>query len=102
MIHFFFFSLKPELVKVRLGEYDTQSTGEPYPFQDVDVKEIITHPGFYKPALYNDIALLILAESVKFAPNVDTACLPDVDQVFDGQTCVVSGWGKNAFGKSSG
>lgn len=90
-------SLKPEQVKVRLGEYDTQSVGEPYPFQEYNVKEIFKHPGFYQPALYNDIALLYLEEDVKFAPNVDTACLPDVNQQFLGQTCVVTGWGKNAF-----
>ncbi|GAB6025980.1 hypothetical protein CHUAL_011948 [Chamberlinius hualienensis] len=91
-------NLKPDAVKVRLGEYDTQSTGERYPFQDVNVREIITHPGFYKPALYNDIALLFLdGEGAAFAPNVDTACLPDQGQNFDGQTCVITGWGKNAF-----
>lgn len=90
-------NLKPDAVKVRLGEYDTQSTGEPYPFVDVNVKEIITHPGFYKPALYNDIALLYLEKDVTFAPNIDTACLPDVNQIFTKQTCVVTGWGKNAF-----
>lgn len=91
-------NLKPDAVKVRLGEYDTQSTNEPYPFQDINVREIITYPGYYQPALHNDIALLYLdGEGATFAPNVDTACLPEPNQVFDGKTCVVTGWGKNAF-----
>jgi len=90
-------NLKPEAVKVRLGEYDTQSTSEPFPFQDVNVKEIISHAGFDKDALYDDISLLYLETPAKLAPNVDTACLPDVDQSFVGQTCVTTGWGKNAF-----
>lgn len=89
--------LKPEAVKVRLGEYDTQSVGEPYPFAEFNVKEIVTHPGFYAKALYNDIALLYLEQDVPFAPNIDTACLPDFKQKFHGQTCAVTGWGKNAF-----
>jgi len=91
-------NLKPGAVKVRLGEYDTQSTGERYPFQDVNVQEIITHANFEKEALWNDIALLYLeGDGAKFAPNVDTACLPDQGQEFVGQTCVITGWGKDAF-----
>lgn len=57
------------------------------------------HEDYYAGALYNDVALLFLDEEIKFAPNVDTVCLPPPNLNFDGQRCFASGWGKDTFGK---
>lgn len=71
-----------------------------YDLTQPDLVQITVHEGYYSGALFNDIALLYLNEPVKFAPNVDTVCLPPASAKFDGQTCYASGWGKNSFGNS--
>lgn len=45
---------------VRLGEWDVASTKEALPYQEVDVENIIIHPGYTPGPLFHDIALLIL------------------------------------------
>lgn len=47
--------------------------------------------------LRNDIAILTLAEKVKFAPNIDTICLPRESEQYTDQRCVVTGWGKKDY-----
>jgi hypothetical protein len=49
-------------------------------------------------ALFNDVALLFLAEPVDLGPEADVVCLPRPDQVFDGSRCFATGWGKDQFG----
>uniref|UniRef100_T1ISX7 Peptidase S1 domain-containing protein n=1 Tax=Strigamia maritima TaxID=126957 RepID=T1ISX7_STRMM len=88
---------QPQTLKIRLGEYDTQSTQEVFPHTDVDVTEIIIHKQFNPHNAYNDIAILILANDVTFAEHIDTICLPDIGEEFTGKKCQVTGWGKNAF-----
>lgn len=87
-------------LKVRVGEWDTQTKNEPFPHQDRDVIKVITHPHFHSGSLRNDFAILILSESVQFAENVDVICLPKQDDIFDGSQCFASGWGKDTFGKN--
>lgn len=86
-------------LKVRLGEWDTAHTKEFYPHADYDVIDIVIHPNFQNRSLWNDIALLKLNQIVEFRPNIDTVCLPGADEVFDGQQCITTGWGKNSFSK---
>ncbi|CAL8125406.1 unnamed protein product [Orchesella dallaii] len=90
-------------LRVRLGEWDTQTNDEPYPSQDRGVSKVIIHERFLKTTLFNDIALLILDEEVRLAPNVETICLPPLNRKlkFEGQVCFSSGWGKNNFGTSA-
>ncbi|ODN01922.1 Serine proteinase stubble [Orchesella cincta] len=87
---------------IRVGEWDTQTTNEFLPYQDIWGKEIVIHPQFYSGSLQNDIALVFLKTSAVLAPHVDTICLPDASpQVsYDGTSCWATGWGKNAFGPS--
>lgn len=84
---------------IRAGEWDTRNKNEKWPHQDRDVSEIIIHDGYYNRAVYNDIALLVLSEAVKFAKNVNTICLPPQGMAFDGERCLMSGWGKDNFGR---
>jgi len=87
----------PGDLRVRLGEYDTQTTGEFYKHVDCEVAEVVINPKVSYGALLNDIALLVLTEPVQLAPNIDTVCLPGYQDRFDGNYCTVTGWGKNAF-----
>lgn len=86
-------------LKIRAGEWDTQTTNELWLHQDRFVKNIVIHHDYYKPALRNDAALLILKDPVELVGNVKTICLPPHNYAFDSSYCVASGWGKDIFGK---
>ncbi|XP_059478438.1 phenoloxidase-activating factor 2 [Neocloeon triangulifer] len=86
-------------LKIRAGEWDTQTKNELYPHQDRNVVQVLVHPEYYAGALYNDVALLKLDAPVNAADNVDVICLPEQGQNFDHSRCYASGWGKNVFGK---
>lgn len=89
----------PQQLKVRGGEWDTQTKNEIYPDQDREVAEIVVHPEFYKGGLFNDIALLFLTAPMTLDEGIQTVCLPPQDAKFDRQRCFASGWGKDVFGK---
>ncbi|KAJ8983011.1 hypothetical protein NQ317_014308 [Molorchus minor] len=87
-------------VRVRVGEWDTQTTRERLPYQERDVVNVIIHPEFHPKTVYNDFALLILDRPVDQAENVGTICLPRQSEIINSANCFVSGWGKNVFGKA--
>lgn len=89
----------PGELKVRGGEWDTQTENEIYPHQDRTVSDIVVHPEYYKGGLYNDIALLFLNAPMNLGESVQTVCLPPSAAKFDHQRCFASGWGRNVFGK---
>ena len=81
-----------------------QNQDELITHQDRDVESITIHPAYAdKRRLYNDIALLHLAEDFELKENLDTVCLPNFieeqEKSFDTNDCYVMGWGKNAFGE---
>ncbi|XP_012220488.1 phenoloxidase-activating factor 2 isoform X2 [Linepithema humile] len=90
---------QPNELKIRAGEWDTQTKNEIFPHQDRDVEKVIVHENFHSGALYNDYAILILKEPVEYADNVDIICLPETNAIFDESRCFASGWGKDVFGK---
>lgn len=81
-------------ILVRSGEWDTQTIDEPFPHQDRGVAEVLIHENYRRGSHFNDIALLILDKPVDLAENVNTACLPPHDFVFEHQRCYATGWGK--------
>ncbi|KAL2751199.1 phenoloxidase-activating factor 2-like [Vespula maculifrons] len=88
-------------LKVRLGEWNGQSSSETYPYKEYNAQKIFVHPSYNSLNLQNDVAVIRLSSSVPIAssPNINTICLPT--SVPAAQTrCWVSGWGKNAFGNS--
>lgn len=89
----------PVALKVRAGEWDTQTKNELFPHTDHDVQDVIVHPEYYKGGLHNDIALLFLKNPVKYEQHINTVCLPPQDTNFDHSRCFASGWGKDVFGK---
>ncbi|XP_076681416.1 phenoloxidase-activating factor 2-like [Andrena cerasifolii] len=90
---------QPSELRIRAGEWDTQTKNEIFPHQDRAVKSVIVHEKYYAGALFFDVAILILSEPVEYAENVDIVCLPERNAVYDGSRCLASGWGKDIFGK---
>ena len=85
---------------VRCGEWDTQHNTEPYPHQDLRVTALKIHPEFNARNLANDVAVLFMEKDFNLDFNVDTVCLPQPGEHFDGRSCFATGWGKDKFGSS--
>lgn len=83
---------------IRAGDWDTDSTKEPYQHEDVAVHSIIIHSNFTPGPLFNDIALLLLKYPVKLGPHIETICLPPQNYETHIGRCFSSGWGKIASG----
>merc|ERR1719211_832353 len=92
------FRQQPGELKIRCGEWDTQHQTEPYPHQDRYVETLAIHPEFDGRNLQNDFAVLFTSENFLLDQHIDTACLPDAGEVFDGTSCFATGWGKDEFG----
>jgi len=89
----------PNTLKVRAGEWDTQTKNELFPHSDHDVLDVVIHEQFYKGGLHNDIALLFLKNPIEPADHINTVCLAPQNTNFDHKRCFVTGWGKDIFGK---
>merc|ERR1712025_1039825 len=94
------FRQNPTELKIRCGEWDTQNQTEPYPHQDRYVQALNIHPEFDGRNLQNDFAVLFTSEDFVLASHIDTVCLPQADELFDGTTCFATGWGKDKFGSA--
>merc|ERR1712172_263052 len=92
------FRQNPTELKIRCGEWDTQHQTEPYPHQDRQVSNLAIHPEFDGRNLQNDFAVLFVSEDFILDQHLDTACLPDANEIFDSTTCFATGWGKDQFG----
>ncbi|XP_076373137.1 serine protease 42-like [Tachypleus tridentatus] len=79
---------------IRVGEHQL-SRVENHATQDIPVKENIVHPNYSIPIRhFNDIALLELADDIKFNDYAWPACLPeDSPGFYKGQEATVTGWG---------
>jgi hypothetical protein len=86
-------------LKVRLGEWDAQTTNEIFPHADHEVAKIIVHPEFRATNLFNDVALLVLKNPAKLSVHINTICLPPTNYRFDEELCFASGWGTRQFGQ---
>lgn len=88
-----------ETLKIRAGEWDTQSEREAFPHQDLGVGAVVVHEQFYSASFENDYAILVLSQPVKLTETVNVICLPEQDVQFDQARCTATGWGKNVFGE---
>lgn len=95
--------LRSDELKVRVGEWDTLSNSTEQIHQDMSVSEIVSHPNFNNGSMHNDVALIKLSSEVALHQYVNTICIPSptVQLNYDSESCVVTGWGKNAFGQYS-
>ncbi|XP_055598829.1 phenoloxidase-activating factor 2-like [Uranotaenia lowii] len=86
-----------EKLTVRAGEWDTKTTNEVRPYQDLLVTDIVVHENYNKAFQFNNIALLYLEREFDADEHVQLICLPPQGKQFDGQNCVATGWGKDNF-----
>lgn len=90
---------QPNQLKIRAGEWDSQTTNERLPYQEREISQIITHPEFSIKTLANDVALLVLSAPVQLDDHINVICLPQQNQVSTSRDCFASGWGKEDFGR---
>lgn len=81
----------PNILKVRAGEWDTQTKNELFPHTDHTVVDVVIHEKYNKGNLHNDIALLFLKEPANLVEHINTICLPPQKTVFDGKRCFTTG-----------
>lgn len=87
-------------LKIRAGEWDTQTTKERLPYQERAVTRVNSHPDFNPRSLANDIAVLELDQPIQLADHINVVCLPPVNFDTRRTDCFASGWGKSQFGKA--
>lgn len=64
------------------------------PYMTQKVQNIIFHENYSRAGVYNDIALVQLAEEVSFTKYVRRICLPEAKMKFsENASVVVTGWG---------
>ncbi|XP_026315078.1 CLIP domain-containing serine protease 2-like isoform X2 [Hyposmocoma kahamanoa] len=105
-----------KLSGVVLGEYDITKDpdceridGELHcapNVRNVSIEKVIAHPGYSPQNLYDDIALIRLAEPADFTlENMKPICLPDTPELiantFEKQKGTVAGWGATEDGLQS-
>lgn len=56
------------------------------------VVKTIIHPDYNHESPRNDIALLVLETPFEFTDNVNTICLPGINDKWDSSSCVASDW----------
>lgn len=86
------------LLTVRGGEWNTQTTDEMLKHVVRNVQGISYHEKFTRQNLHNDVALLFLEKPFRIAPHINTVCLPQPDYQNDVNNCFATGWGKEQFG----
>lgn len=101
MLLFACYRVQPDEIKVRAGEWDSQTENERIPYQERNVAQIIIHENYIsvKRNLFNDVALLILERSFAKVESVSTVCLPQQNTVLQSRNCFATGWGKTTFGE---
>ncbi|XP_053670909.1 phenoloxidase-activating factor 2-like [Anopheles nili] len=78
---------------VRLGEWDIDTAREPLPHVDSEVEKIHLHPQYGTTSKINDIAIIILRDTVELNHNIGVVCLPPVNTDPRGADVVGVGWG---------
>ncbi|XP_050358388.1 uncharacterized protein LOC126778781 isoform X7 [Nymphalis io] len=89
-------------VLIKGGEWKLGIDDEPLPFQIVQVKTILLHPLYVRGSAAYDSAILVLAENLRFAKNINPICLPraeeTIEEYYNGiGYCIVTGWGKDVL-----
>ncbi|XP_059056486.1 phenoloxidase-activating factor 2-like [Achroia grisella] len=86
-------------VKIRAGEWDTQTTRERLKSVEKLVVDNSSHPDFLRKSVKNDVVLLKLETPLELAEHINVICLPSQDEDFNRyRGCVANGWGKDVFG----
>ncbi|CAG0884122.1 unnamed protein product [Darwinula stevensoni] len=86
-------------LKVRLGEWEINSSAEPIPYLDVPIAALYPHPEYQHGPEINDIAILEMAYPIAYNYHINRICLPNAKKTaqLKGLRCLATGWGKDAF-----
>ncbi|XP_063696247.1 phenoloxidase-activating factor 2-like isoform X2 [Culicoides brevitarsis] len=87
-------------LKVRAGEWDTQTEKERLPYQERRVAEVLPHPMFNDKTLSYDLALIRLDSPFNLDRHINVVCLPPQNYQAVSKNCFATGWGKDQFGKA--
>uniref|UniRef100_A0A6E8W6F9 Peptidase S1 domain-containing protein n=1 Tax=Anopheles coluzzii TaxID=1518534 RepID=A0A6E8W6F9_ANOCL len=80
---------------VRLGEWDMSTVREPIPHIDSEMERIYLHPQYSMTSKVNDIAIVILGDTVELNHTVGVVCLPPAGMVpSTGNDVTGVGWGE--------
>lgn len=91
------YNYRGNAIKVRVGLIHLKAS-DPH-VQDIVVSERIPHPKYSAKTKYNDIALLKLAENIKFNEYVRPACL-NTENDLKWTTALASGFGRTSYGRN--
>ncbi|KRT82166.1 Trypsin, partial [Oryctes borbonicus] len=86
---------------VKAGEWLTNSDidcGEEFcglPARDLQISHVIVHPNYQKETYRNNIALLVLRDSINYTVTAQPICLPETWSLLPNNAVLV-GWGKAA------
>ena len=94
------FQENPTELTIRCGEWDTKHQTEPRPHQDREVQALKIHPEFDSKSLHNDWAVLFTSQNFDLQDHIDTICLPHPKDIFVGESCFATGWGKDQYGEA--
>ncbi|XP_046746383.1 serine protease snake-like isoform X2 [Diprion similis] len=83
----------PKIVRIGAHHLGDDTAGKV-----IGVREIVRHPSYKPPAVYADLALLKLNETVRFGPNIKPACLYTEFDTTPIQAWA-SGWGVTGIGE---
>ena len=95
------FSVSPDDLLLRMGEYDLNSMSEPHQHIYRKVQIVASHPKFDPKTFEYDLALLRFYEPVEYQPNIIPICIPEDDRTLVGETAWVTGWGRLYEGKNN-
>ena len=85
-----------ERLRIVVGEHDRFYPSHTQVIHTVE--KIIIHENYERFGYEYDIALLQVDLPITFTENVQPICLPDPEDNFIGQECVISGWGVEEYG----
>ena len=88
-------------LRIRAGEWDTQTINEPFSHSDHNVLQVVINPEFNSANMFNDVALVVLENLVTLSAHINTICLPPYNFKFNDQICFASGWGRENFHNES-
>ncbi|XP_050093156.1 phenoloxidase-activating factor 2-like [Anopheles aquasalis] len=80
-------------LRVHVGRWDLGNTDEKGK-KVLEVEEVVLHPDYKPSSKQNNIALLFLADNVRFGSSVNRVCLAEREHRYDVEhLCYTVGWG---------
>ncbi|XP_044249500.1 phenoloxidase-activating factor 2-like isoform X2 [Drosophila takahashii] len=90
-------SMKPDQIVVRAGEWDIESETESFRSEERDVERIVVHESFDYLTGGNNLALLFLKTPFELKNHIRPIGLPQSIGSLNGRRCTAAGWGKITF-----